>query len=190
MLWELKNNKNATKTAKKISSIYDQGVITDCYVRNWFSKFCSADTSLRDEPRNARSSDLVQDTLRELWNTIHVKVQENWHLITTHALTNPHALNDKNFPQEDQIKTFVENSLNRKPAKFYFWGINKQPDKWQEVIQNNNEYTFDWNWFMVKLYMNKSYFTKMIQPHTYERKSCFGNNIHSFTIIIAVSPSH
>ena len=32
MLWEFK--KNATKTPKKINSIYGQGVITDCKVRN------------------------------------------------------------------------------------------------------------------------------------------------------------
>ena len=66
MLWEFKNNKNATETAKKICSVYGQGVITDRQVRNWFSKFRSGDTSLRDEPRPGRSSDLDQDALREL----------------------------------------------------------------------------------------------------------------------------
>ena len=30
MLWEFKNNKNATRTAKKICSVYGQGDITDC----------------------------------------------------------------------------------------------------------------------------------------------------------------
>ena len=34
MLWEFKNNKNNTETARKISSVYGQDVITDCYVRN------------------------------------------------------------------------------------------------------------------------------------------------------------
>ena len=34
MLWEFKNNKNATETARKISCIYSEGVITELYVRN------------------------------------------------------------------------------------------------------------------------------------------------------------
>ena len=46
MLWELKNNKNFIETAKKISRLNDQGVITVQQVRNWFSKFRSANTSL------------------------------------------------------------------------------------------------------------------------------------------------
>ena len=29
MLWEFKNNKNATEIAKKIYSVYDQGIIID-----------------------------------------------------------------------------------------------------------------------------------------------------------------
>ena len=29
MLWEFKNNKNTAETAKKISSVYNQRVITD-----------------------------------------------------------------------------------------------------------------------------------------------------------------
>ena len=29
MLWEFKNNKNATETAKKISCVYTQGAITE-----------------------------------------------------------------------------------------------------------------------------------------------------------------
>ena len=51
MLGEFKNNKNATESAKKICSVYGQGVITECQVWNYFSKFPSGDTSLKDEPR-------------------------------------------------------------------------------------------------------------------------------------------
>ena len=69
MLWELMNNKSATKTAKKISSVYGQRVITDCKVRNWFSKFHSGVTSLRDEPRPGCSSDLDEEGLTKLKNT-------------------------------------------------------------------------------------------------------------------------
>ena len=63
-LWEFKNIKNATETAKKISCIYCQGVITVLW--NWCSMFRSGDTSLRDELRLGRSSDLDQATLKEL----------------------------------------------------------------------------------------------------------------------------
>ena len=45
MLWEFKNKKNV----KKISCVYDNGVITDCQVGNWFLKFCSSDTSLNPD---------------------------------------------------------------------------------------------------------------------------------------------
>ena len=66
MLLEFKNNKNAKETAKKMYSVYGQGVIIDCQVWKWFSKFYSSDMSLRDEPRPRHSSDLNQDALREL----------------------------------------------------------------------------------------------------------------------------
>ena len=60
------NDKNAPETANSfLSNIYSQGVITDCKVRNSFSKLCSGDTSLRDEPRLGLSSDFNQDILRE-----------------------------------------------------------------------------------------------------------------------------
>ena len=67
-IWTFKNNINATETAKKNSNayVYVLSVITDHKVPNWFSKFPSEDTSLRDEPRLGRSSDLDEDILREL----------------------------------------------------------------------------------------------------------------------------
>ena len=65
-MWEFMNNKNATETAKKINSVYDQDVITDHQVCNWFSKFHSGNKLLRDEPRPGCSSDIDQDALREL----------------------------------------------------------------------------------------------------------------------------
>ena len=41
------------------------------------------------------------------------------------------------------MKTLVENFLSLKPTEFYSLEINKQLDKWQKVIQINNnlEYT-------------------------------------------------
>ena len=62
MLWE--NNENVTKTAKKISSVYGQGVITDGQVQNWFTMFPSGDILLRDEQKSL--SDVDQNALREL----------------------------------------------------------------------------------------------------------------------------
>ena len=55
------------------------------------------------------------------------------------------ALNDKEFSQEHQVKTLVENLLSLKPAEFNLRWINKLLDKWQKVVQNNGEYTSDWN---------------------------------------------
>ena len=63
MLWEFKNNKNI---AKKICSVCTQGVITDHQVRNWFSKFHSGDTALRDKLKPGCSLDLDQEALRDL----------------------------------------------------------------------------------------------------------------------------
>ena len=54
------------------------------------------------------------------------------------------SLNDK-FSQKDQVKMFVEIFLSLKSAEFYLRGINKFPNKWQEMIQNNGEYTINWN---------------------------------------------
>ena len=77
MLWEFKNNKNATWTTRKICSVYLQGVITDHQVWNWFSKFYSGDKSLRDEPRQECSTDLDQDASRELVEcNMHKNTQE------------------------------------------------------------------------------------------------------------------
>ena len=57
MLWEIKNNKNATK----MFSVYGQEVITERRDRNWILEFGSGDTSLRDESRQGCSSVLNED---------------------------------------------------------------------------------------------------------------------------------
>ena len=66
MLWEFKQGNNATETAEEICSVYGKDIITDRAVRNWFVKFCSGDTSLKDEPRPGRSSDFDDDALKAL----------------------------------------------------------------------------------------------------------------------------
>ena len=38
---------------------------------------------------------------------------------------------------------FAKNLLSTKASEFYLKAINKLPDKWQEVIQNNVKYTID-----------------------------------------------
>ena len=66
MLNKFKNNKIAREKAQRISHVYGQGVITNCQVRKWFSKFSSSDTSLRNEPLLGCLRDLNQDAFREL----------------------------------------------------------------------------------------------------------------------------
>ena len=79
MLWELKNEKNATKTSKKVYIVQGQGAITDCQARNWFPKFCSGDTSLQDKLRpgpptnecpgyDIKQSDSEVPEMQELWD--------------------------------------------------------------------------------------------------------------------------
>ena len=55
------------------------------------------------------------------------------------------SLNEKKFSQEDQMKTFVENLLSLKTSWIYLRWINALHDEWLAVIQNNDEYTIDWN---------------------------------------------
>ena len=47
------------------------------------------------------------------------------------------------FSQEKQVKTFVQNFLSFKSADFTW--INKLSNILQELIQNNGEYTINWN---------------------------------------------
>ena len=63
---EIRNNKNAKETAKKIYSVYNQGVITDCQVWKCFSKFHSGGILLKDEPKPGCSLKLSQSSQREL----------------------------------------------------------------------------------------------------------------------------
>ena len=55
VMWEFKNNKSTTETAKKISRVNNGQS-----VRNWFLKFHSSDILLKDEPRRGLLSDLDQ----------------------------------------------------------------------------------------------------------------------------------
>ena len=77
MLWEFKQGNNATGITAKICSIYPKGTIIDRVVRNWFVKFCSGDTSLKDEPRPGHSSDFDAEALNHWWNAMHAQVLEN-----------------------------------------------------------------------------------------------------------------
>jgi len=66
MLWEFKQGIKATETAEKICSVYGEGTITDREVRNWFVKYRSEDTSLKNEPRTGRLSDFDVEALKSL----------------------------------------------------------------------------------------------------------------------------
>ena len=77
--------------------------------------------------------------------------QESWRSVLPHP---PYSLDFPSFSiptkcsewqkfSQDQVKTLVENILSLKPSQFYLRRTNKRTDKWQEVIQNNGEYTTD-----------------------------------------------
>ena len=55
---QFKNNENATDIAKKISSVYDQGEITNHQIWKYFSKFRSSDWKMNPDqnPIKPRSS--------------------------------------------------------------------------------------------------------------------------------------
>ena len=73
-----------------------------------------------------------------------------------HSLQN--VLNEKKISLEKFVENLLENFL--KPGESCLRGINKLADKWREIIQDNGEYTIDWNEFILELFMNKIYFTK------------------------------
>ncbi|KOX68336.1 Histone-lysine N-methyltransferase SETMAR [Melipona quadrifasciata] len=66
MLWEFTQGNSAKATTEKICSVYGEGLISDRAVRSWFAKFRSGDTTLKDEPRAGRSSDLDDNLLKAI----------------------------------------------------------------------------------------------------------------------------
>ena len=61
-------------------------------------------------------------------------------------------------------------------AECYLRGINKWPDKWQKVIENNGKFTIDCNSFIVRLFMDKLYFINMeIVYDSPQEFSCFSS---------------
>ncbi|XP_043260411.1 histone-lysine N-methyltransferase SETMAR-like [Colletes gigas] len=66
MLWEFQQGNSAKTTAEKICSVYGEGLITDRAVGNWFIKFRSEDTTLKDEPRAGRPSDFDDNLLKAI----------------------------------------------------------------------------------------------------------------------------
>ncbi|CAK9810886.1 Histone-lysine N-methyltransferase SETMAR [Anthophora plagiata] len=66
MLWEFQNGNNVANTAKKICDVIGEGVVSERTVRNWFVKFRSGDTSLQDEPKPGRSTDIDDHPLKVL----------------------------------------------------------------------------------------------------------------------------
>ena len=120
MMWECKNNKNTTETAKKIWSVYDKGVIIDHQVENWFSKFHSGNTSLRNEPRPGHSSDLNQNALRKLVECIpHKSMQE----IALDHYTSPSTVchHSKKTGKVSQLGVRILHTLSEKNKKDYIF---------------------------------------------------------------------
>ena len=64
MLLEFKQGNSAAATAQKICRMYDEGVMTDRAVRNWFVKFRSEDVTLKEEARDGHPSDFDDDILK------------------------------------------------------------------------------------------------------------------------------
>jgi len=62
MLWEFKQDNSAKATAEKICSVYGKDLISNRAIRNWFAKFRSGDTTLKDESRAGPTS-IVLPTL-------------------------------------------------------------------------------------------------------------------------------
>ena len=86
--------------------------------------------------RPGRSSDLDQDALRQL--------------VECNPFCDSHFFVFSKMLWMTKIflrwgKRFVENFFSLKLGEFYSRGINTQPDTRQEMIQNNCEYTIDWN---------------------------------------------
>ena len=59
------------------------------------------------------------------------------HLITFRSLQN--SLNDKNFNNNDDIKSYLIQFFANKNHKFYERGIMILPERWQKVIDQNGQ---------------------------------------------------
>ena len=51
----------------------------------------------------------------------------------------------QSFLKKIRWKCLWGNFLGLQATEFYLRGINKLPDKWKEMIQNNGKYTINWN---------------------------------------------
>lgn len=65
MLWVFKQQNNIIETSRKIYSACGQGVLTDQQIWNWFTKICSGETSLEDEPSIEHSLDFDDEALKQ-----------------------------------------------------------------------------------------------------------------------------
>ncbi|XP_067126777.1 histone-lysine N-methyltransferase SETMAR-like [Centruroides vittatus] len=53
------------------------------------------------------------------------------------------ALQGQCFQNDDQVQEFIQEFFDSKPPEFCARGIDKLPEKWQEVINNDGEYVLD-----------------------------------------------
>ena len=105
--------------------MYGEGTITDQAVRNWFVKFRSGDTSLKDESRPGRSSEFDAEALKSLvecnarqstrkladnLNTSQSTIcrhLEKMEKVRTLGVWVPHALSEKNKADRLSIATHL-----------------------------------------------------------------------------------
>lgn len=64
MHWKFKQGHSAKAIAKKLCSVYVEGLMTVRAVRNWFVKFLLEDTTLQKELRTRRPSDFDDNLLK------------------------------------------------------------------------------------------------------------------------------
>ncbi|KAG5333135.1 SETMR methyltransferase, partial [Acromyrmex heyeri] len=135
MLWEFKQGNSAKGTAEKICSVYGEGLISDRAVRNWFAKFRSGDTTLKDIA--------TQEKILELgWLVLlHPPYSPDLAPTDYHLFCSlQNFLNGKTFNSEEQVSQAVENFFQSKLITFYKEGIDKLPGTWEKVIHNSGEY--------------------------------------------------
>ena len=113
--------------------MYGDGTITNWAVRNWFVKFLSGDTSLKDEPRPGRSSNfdaealksLVECNARQSTRELAGKLNASQSTICRHlekmekvsklGVWFPHALSEKNKADQLSIATSLLSRQRNNP---------------------------------------------------------------------------
>ncbi|GFV56672.1 histone-lysine N-methyltransferase SETMAR [Trichonephila clavipes] len=115
--------KNAVQARKKLTDVYEEGVLTVRLCQNWFAKFRSGNFDVEDAPRSGRPVEADKDAIKAL-------VDAN-RRITTHG---------KTFTSNEELKNHLDQFLASKDQTFYERGIMLLPERWQKVLDKNGQY--------------------------------------------------